>query len=1298
MKLYFKKCILHLMVISILISSFTVFTPIATQAEENSYYARYEGVCTAVNNEQVNCIFTIYELNDETNSFSGHFYMDETNWSLGWFSVPLFFDHDVSGSFTRDTNSYTCGSFTLSFNWGDAVISSIKVYPQEGRAVCDSSVCAYIKDDSFELYGTIEGETNDDDLKLCMRLSKAAYEEKLDNIEKVKKVFGAEKELYTIFSNEFGNNNIITNTLMYALIQEHENEHLEYINVNDEKYDSVLSLNYGDDNKDNSPFTVTRRENDNGTIDIFVIIRGTSEDEWQGNTELTGLTYNSDQEEHDNFYKAEDSIKPAIMTYYTEMRKTYTADKINLIITGHSRGAAVANIYAKEATDVMNSSGTSTDIPKFHNVTAYTFACPNVHKYEDNMEEDYPNIFNYCFFEDIVPTVPLTRPTDGWNYWKYGQTFAFVINEHLDSVADDMYKNLKKCDFYAPKQINDAFSQWKSVDEYYNKPLVGVTMETVNPNLPATAVAKETTIFNILHDATGWFKGTNEKRKAEDKNKFLTRLAVYPDLAPLALTAIDCFNSIGKAHDYESYNYLINMYGKHFWVPITHQMVIQPNFFSQIPVNEQAQTPIYDPDELDWLLNFARSYDNEQKLGWDLSDPASWEGIYWTADGHVYGIELPFKNLQSRLEIARFPYLKYLFVSGNPNMYLAPIYDHLELIVFDGSFCSYDDDTLDIENCPMLEEVRCVGTEVKKVKVKQSPKVKKLNLAENEISEWEFSDDIKPEESNVSGNYLQPNVDPTVVSWINDIEESGGEVEDFPQKVPKSATYNAAEIQAMKEFAQIGNNNEVLGLLDENGEINTQVLQFYALFEYDGNEYRIVSLDIAGFEISGALNLSAFTKLHNLFCENTKLTALDISGCTELETMYCYDAEIATLVLPSNAADASSKLLDVDCEYNYLYTPVFTPEMVTNITSKPDASLEYLRQKGDRSALEAVLEFGKTIKAADYSEISYSVYQTVFERAEKAQGFLLTQTDIDEIVTEVLTAINELEPYLNLKISGNNGTITIVYDDEPQSGITHSLLFGTPVILTATADEGYTFDGWYEKVTQRKFSSNSTYAFKITTNMDLEARFVRTGDVTLTFTNDSEQVVAKIDKSVSEWNEVTGIADLLPEVPYKLGHTNGRWNYTEADVLTALQAGNDVTITPIYDDSTYKYPAVPTPTDNVPVLNLYYSLDANNNVGSFTMAAGISQDLNIEAIGIGFYYKKAASFNPSNFILNINNKMLTSRFDNTDSDGIYIVNINKFTSAYNWCARGYITYYDENDELKTVYSNQINIVNREQMT
>ena len=41
--------------------------------------------------------------------------------------------------------------------------------------------------------------------------------------------------------------------------------------------------------------------------------------------------------------------------------------------------------------------------------------------------------------------------------------------------------------------------------------------------------------------------------------------------------------------------------------------------------------------------------------------------------------------------------------------------------------------------------------------------------------------------------------------------------------------------------------------------------------------------------------------------------------------------------------------------------------------------------------------------------------------------------------------------------------------------------------------------------------------------------------------------------------------------------------------------------------------------------------------------------------------------------------------------------MNKMTSKYNWAARGYVSYYDANGNLKTVYSNQVNIVNREQV-
>ena len=123
--------------------------------------------------------------------------------------------------------------------------------------------------------------------------------------------------------------------------------------------------------------------------------------------------------QNENFQKASDSIKSTIKKYVKQYCLDY--DNVNLIITGHSRGAAVANLYAKEATDSIN--GVYNDsIPSFSSVTAYTFATPNVAIYDDSME-NYNNIYNFCFEEDIVPTVPLTKPVTGWGYWKYGKTF-----------------------------------------------------------------------------------------------------------------------------------------------------------------------------------------------------------------------------------------------------------------------------------------------------------------------------------------------------------------------------------------------------------------------------------------------------------------------------------------------------------------------------------------------------------------------------------------------------------------------------------------------------------------------------------------------------------------------------------------------------------------------------------------------------------------------------------------------------------------------------------------------------------
>lgn len=350
----------------------------------------------------------------------------------------------------------------------------------------------------------------------------------------------------------------------------------------------------------------------------------------------------------------------------------------------------------------------------------------------------------------------------------------------------------------------------------------------------------------------------------------------------------------------------------------------------------------------------------------------------------------------------------------------------------------------------------------------------------------------------------------------------------------------------------------------------------------------------------------------------------------------------------------------------------------------------------DTDTLTAAIEEFDNLNPVDYSTQSYNNLSNVVEEYRGVLETAQSQQEIDDAVTAILEAMYDLVPYLNLNIYAENGSYEVQYDSTISSDNEHSLVFGTEVTLTASANDGYKFVGWYDETSGVYLSKESTYTFSLTANMDIKVAFVEEQSATLTFTTYSNWVKDEITKTVDEWNEITSIEDILPEVPYRYGYNNGRWLYDNEDVLSKLRTGENVSIVAEYDADDTSLPTPPTPSGNIPVLDLYYKLDADENIGSFVMATGIPENCQIESVGMAFYYKNANQFNPENFELLLNNKMLTSTFE-LDNSNIYIANIDRFTSKNNWAVRGYITYYDADGNLKTVYSNQINIVGREQV-
>ena len=109
-----------------------------------------------------------------------------------------------------------------------------------------------------------------------------------------------------------------------------------------------------------------------------------------------------------------------------------------------------------------------------------------------------------------------------------------------------------------------------------------------------------------------------------------------------------------------------------------------------------------------------------------------------------------------------------------------------------------------------------------------------------------------------------------------------------------------------------------------------------------------------------------------------------------------------------------------------------------------------------------------------------------------------------------------------------------------------------------------------------------------------------------------------------------------------------------------------------------------------------YKYNEENTLGTFMMAAGFPKNIKIESVGIAFYYKSADMFDPrDNFTLLLNNKMMIGRFNTEQLEDIYIINMHNMTSAYNLAARGFVTYYNSDGNLVTEYSNQINIIDRQ---
>ena len=237
-------------------------------------------------------------------------------------------------------------------------------------------------------------------------------------------------------------------------------------------FDFIEPFNYGVDRTESNNDLVSysfaaKPVEDNGSTYtlVAVVVKGTGGDEeWYSNFNI-GLG-----NQHKGFQICAEDVMSNLEQYIEDHEDLgLNSSNAKFLVTGHSRGAAVANLVAKEITD--------SSFAEARNVYGYTFATPAVAVDKNGSKYNYNNIFNIVNGEDFVTRVPLAH----WNYIRYGIDFLLPSRSYYgvgyDAVYNAMsaeysslvnkafepYNGTQKVD----KLITDVISVASNVTEFY---------------------------------------------------------------------------------------------------------------------------------------------------------------------------------------------------------------------------------------------------------------------------------------------------------------------------------------------------------------------------------------------------------------------------------------------------------------------------------------------------------------------------------------------------------------------------------------------------------------------------------------------------------------------------------------------------------------------------------------------------------------------------------------------------------------------------------------------------------------
>lgn len=225
---------------------------------------------------------------------------------------------------------------------------------------------------------------------------------------------------------------------------------------------------------------ITSSFGNDGTTLIFIGIRGSYGAEWLSNIKMLNNT--TPHFDHKGFKAAEEDVKAALEAYILDIG--VNPANIKLLITGHSRGGAIANLLAA---DFNNGTTLFEDAISTSDVFAYTYASPSVTQNETRTNPRHNNVFNVVNPSDIVCQLPLTS----WNYGRYGTVVSLPTtgSYNFETVRNNMQTNhAQNTNYYNPCSTEDL-SKLASFEEYTSKAIPNAESLFTPPGAFATLQA-----------------------------------------------------------------------------------------------------------------------------------------------------------------------------------------------------------------------------------------------------------------------------------------------------------------------------------------------------------------------------------------------------------------------------------------------------------------------------------------------------------------------------------------------------------------------------------------------------------------------------------------------------------------------------------------------------------------------------------------------------------------------------------------------------------------------------------------